>query len=101
MNLDLQRFYQSCDPSHTLILENPEERKYYIDFASVRGGKVIEALARTITRLSPDKPTCQLFTGHIGCGKSGSSVLVMPNYQFRVPPTHAYAILTPLQAAIA
>jgi len=34
-------------------------------------------------------------------GKSGSSVLVMPNYQFRVPPTHAYAILTPLQAAIA
>jgi len=32
---------------------------------------------------------------------SGSSVLVMPNYQFRVPPTHAYAILTPLQAAIA
>ncbi len=70
MNLDLQRFYQSCDPSHTLILENPEERKYYIDFASVRGGKVIEALARTIARLSPDKPTCQLFTGHIGCGKS-------------------------------
>jgi len=34
-------------------------------------------------------------------GNSGSSVLVMPNYQFRVPPTHAYAILTPLQAAIA
>ncbi|HEY9671753.1 MAG TPA: P-loop NTPase fold protein [Waterburya sp.] len=27
-------------------------------------------MGRTIARLSPDKPTCQLFTGHIGCGKS-------------------------------
>lgn len=68
--LDLQRFYDSCNPSRTLVLENPEDRQYYIDFASVRGGKVVEALERTITRLSPDKPTCQLFTGHIGCGKS-------------------------------
>ncbi|MEJ1937425.1 P-loop NTPase fold protein, partial [Nostoc sp. NIES-2111] len=45
-------------------------RKYYIDFSEVRGGKIIEELSRTITRLSPDEPTCQLFTGHIGCGKS-------------------------------
>jgi hypothetical protein len=36
----------------------------------VRGGKTIEELGRTITRLSPNEPTCQLFTGHIGCGKS-------------------------------
>ncbi len=70
MNLDLQRFFDSCNPSKTLALENPEERQYYIDFTSVRGGKVIEALGRTITRLAPNKPTCQLFTGHIGCGKS-------------------------------
>jgi hypothetical protein len=49
---------------------NSEERKYYIDFSSVRGGNIIKELGRTITRLSPDKPTCQLFTGHIGCGKS-------------------------------
>ena len=70
MILDLQRFYDSCNPSKILVLENPEDRQYYIDFASVRGGKVVEALERTITRLSPDKPTCQLFTGHIGCGKS-------------------------------
>lgn len=68
--LDLQRFYDSCDPSRILILENYEDRQYYIDFASVRGGKIIEILERTIVRLSPDKPTCQLFTGHIGCGKS-------------------------------
>jgi hypothetical protein len=47
-----------------------QARKYYIDFSSVRGGNIIKELGRTITRLSPDKPTCQLFTGHIGCGKS-------------------------------
>jgi len=51
-------------------MANPDDRRYYIDFASVRGGKIVEALERTITRLSPDEPTCQLFTGHIGCGKS-------------------------------
>ena len=49
---------------------NPGDRQYYIDFASVRGGKIIESLQRTITRISPNEPTCQLFTGHIGCGKS-------------------------------
>ncbi len=70
MELNLQRFFDACDPSRTLVIENAEDRQYYIDFASVRGGKVIEALKRTITRLSPYKPTCQLFTGHIGCGKS-------------------------------
>ena len=36
----------------------------------MRGGKIIESLQRTITRISPNEPTCQLFTGHIGCGKS-------------------------------
>jgi hypothetical protein len=70
LKLDLQRFFDSCNPSRTLILANPQDRQYYVDFASVRGSKVIEALGRTIARLSPDKPTCQLFTGHIGCGKS-------------------------------
>ena len=51
-------------------MENIEDRKYYIDFSSVRGGNIIKELGRTITRLSPDKHTCQLFTGHVGCGKS-------------------------------
>ncbi|MBD2744371.1 ATP-binding protein [Coleofasciculus sp. FACHB-1120] len=69
MKLDLQRFYQACNPS-PLNMGNTEERKYYIDFSSVRGGNIIRELGRTVTRLSPDKPTCQLFTGHIGCGKS-------------------------------
>jgi hypothetical protein len=70
MLLDLERFYQACNPSKPLMLENAADRLYYIDFASVRGGKIIEALLRTISKISPNTPTCQLFTGHLGCGKS-------------------------------
>jgi AAA ATPase domain len=69
-DLDLEKFYQACNPSRPLMMGNATERQYYIDFASVRGGKIIEALQRTITKISPESPTCQLFTGHIGCGKS-------------------------------
>jgi AAA ATPase domain len=70
MPLELERFYQACNPSRPLVMGNAVDRRYYIDFASVRGGKIIEALQRTITRIAPDSPTCQLFTGHLGCGKS-------------------------------
>ncbi|WP_353932416.1 P-loop NTPase fold protein [Okeanomitos corallinicola TIOX110] len=70
MLLDLERFYQACNPSKPLIMENAVDSLYYIDFASVRGGRIIEALLRTIARISPNTPTCQLFTGHLGCGKS-------------------------------
>jgi hypothetical protein len=52
------------------MIENVDDRMYYIDFTSVRGGKIIEALLRTIAKISPNIPTCQLFTGHLGCGKS-------------------------------
>ncbi len=69
MTLDLGKFYQACNPS-PLVMGNAQDRKYYIDFSSVRGGNIIRELGRTIRLLSPDKPTCQLFTGHIGCGKS-------------------------------
>ncbi|MGD1937588.1 MAG: P-loop NTPase fold protein [Cyanophyceae cyanobacterium] len=70
MPLDLSRFFKACNPAKTLDMSVPEDQKYYIDFAPVRGGKIIEELKRTIARISPDDPTCQLFTGHIGCGKS-------------------------------
>jgi hypothetical protein len=70
MKLHLPTFFRACNPAKTLVVGNPEDRQYYIDFSSVRGGRIIEALGRTIVRLSPDEPTCQLFTGHIGCGKS-------------------------------
>lgn len=68
--LHLPTFFKACNPAKTLVVGNPEDQQYYIDFSAVRGGRIIEALGRTIARLSPDEPTCQLFTGHIGCGKS-------------------------------
>ncbi|MGB7444461.1 MAG: ATP-binding protein [Coleofasciculaceae cyanobacterium] len=68
--LNLPRFYKACNPSKPLIVGDVTDQKYYIDFSSVRGNKIIESLQRTVTLISPDEPTCQLFTGHIGCGKS-------------------------------
>ena len=70
MTIDVREFFQVTDPSKTLNVENPEDQNYYIDFCSVRGGEIIRKLRNNITFLSPDKPTCALFTGHIGCGKS-------------------------------
>ena len=70
MKLDLERFYKACNPAKTLIFSRAEDLPYYIDFSSVRGGKIIEAVGRTISRISPDDPTSQLFTGHICFGKS-------------------------------
>ncbi|CAD5952593.1 hypothetical protein PCC9214_02651 [Planktothrix tepida] len=70
MELDLSRFFKASNPAETLDVERPEDQKYYIDFSPARGGKCMEQIARTITRLSPDRPTCQLFTGPVGSGKS-------------------------------
>lgn len=70
MVLDLHKFYQATNPSKTLAVEKAEDQKYYIDFSSVRGGRIIEKLRNKIALFSPDEPTCELFTGHIGCGKS-------------------------------
>ncbi|MDJ0705360.1 MAG: AAA family ATPase [Leptolyngbyaceae cyanobacterium MO_188.B28] len=70
MALDIFKFFQATNPSRTLAVENEEDQKYYIDFASVRGGQIIEKLRNKIAFFSSDEPTCELFTGHIGCGKS-------------------------------
>ncbi len=69
MTLDLSTFFKASNPTRTLDLSKEEDRKYYIDFSSVRGSNIINELKRAIM-LSGDEPTCQLFTGHIGCGKS-------------------------------
>ncbi|MEO0988788.1 MAG: ATP-binding protein [Cyanobacteria bacterium J06639_14] len=69
MTLDLGRFFRACNPSKTLNLTSPDDVKYYIDCADVRGSDLVRELKRTIT-FSGQEPTCQLFTGHIGCGKS-------------------------------
>jgi hypothetical protein len=70
MSIDLRKFFQATNPSKTLFVENSQDYKYYIDFSSVRGGKIIEELRDNISFFSPNEPTCMLFTGHIGCGKS-------------------------------
>jgi len=70
MAVDYKRFFKATDPSKTLLADSAEDRKYYIDFSTVRGGKVVEDLKDNISLFSDGQPTCQLFTGHIGCGKS-------------------------------
>ncbi|MDJ0701985.1 MAG: AAA family ATPase [Leptolyngbyaceae cyanobacterium MO_188.B28] len=69
MGFDLGRFFRACNPSKTLNLKSPNDEKFYIDFSKVRGSDLVRELKRTIT-FSGQEPTCQLFTGHIGCGKS-------------------------------
>ncbi len=34
MTVDLRKFFQACNLAKTLMVGNPEERKYYIDFSS-------------------------------------------------------------------
>lgn len=65
-----EQFYDVCNPTRTLDMGNPADQPYYIDFSPVRGSNIIRELERTITILAPSRPTCQLFSGHIGCGKS-------------------------------
>ena len=69
MTIALRPFSKACNPNKTLNTANLNDRKMYIDFSKVRGSNVIREMERTITLLSDD-PTCQLFTGHVGCGKS-------------------------------
>lgn len=70
MSLDLPQLYRVCNPSATLNLSESTGKNYYIDFSSVRSGNTIDELQANITLCSPETPTCQLFTGHIGCGKT-------------------------------
>jgi len=65
MSLDTRQFYQASNPSRPI-----QDPRYYINFSDVRGGDIVEELVRTIVDLSPDEPTTQLLTGHVGSGKS-------------------------------
>ncbi|MBE9179348.1 ATP-binding protein [Oculatella sp. LEGE 06141] len=65
----LEEFFKATNPNKTLVYASEQDRQYYIDFSEVRGGRAIEKLKRNIVS-QPDLPTCRLFTGHIGCGKS-------------------------------
>jgi len=69
MTIDTKDFFYACNPVETINYADPEQRKYYIDFSPVREGRGIEGMADNITWF-PEAFTCQLFSGHIGCGKS-------------------------------
>lgn len=56
----------ACNPSFALF---PQNEAYYVDLAEGRGEDVVKRLRRTIV-LSPNKPTFQLLSGHIGSGKT-------------------------------
>ncbi|TRU33044.1 MAG: ATP-binding protein [Microcystis aeruginosa Ma_MB_F_20061100_S20] len=68
MCLNIEKFYQNCDPKKPLNYGNTEDKSYYIDFASVRGVEVIQELKDSIEW--DENHTYQLFTGQIGCGKT-------------------------------
>lgn len=67
--MDIPRFFQACNPSRALTFQTLEDQQFYIDYSPVRGSNLIRELGRTIA-LSSSTPNCQLFTGHVGCGKS-------------------------------
>lgn len=69
MNLDFTRFYKACNPSKTLDLRDPQDLEYSIDVSAIRGRYAIANMKRTITCASGDRPTCQLFSAHLGCWK--------------------------------
>ena len=66
MDLNFYDFFDACDPNRTLVLSNPDDKRYYIDFASVRGGHLIEELERTIVlRARRKQPSCQLTSNNL------------------------------------
>ncbi|NEQ99143.1 MAG: AAA family ATPase [Cyanothece sp. SIO2G6] len=68
--IDIRQFFQATNPARILDFHKESDRAFYIDFSEVRGEPIIEEIKDRITFFEPDNPTCTLFTGHIGCGKS-------------------------------
>ncbi|MEO0458363.1 MAG: ATP-binding protein [Cyanobacteria bacterium P01_A01_bin.114] len=68
--LDVRQFFQTTNPARTLDPQKEDDRQLYIDFSEVRGEQIITEIKDLITFYEPENPTCTLFTGHIGCGKS-------------------------------
>ncbi|MEO1006754.1 MAG: ATP-binding protein, partial [Cyanobacteria bacterium J06638_38] len=79
MTTHLRDFFRACNPAKTLNCKDEQDRRYYIDFSKVRGAEIAEELTKTITWA--DGPTCQLFSGHIGCGKSTELLRLKANLE--------------------
>lgn len=58
--------FHACNPSFTICLQTED---YYVNLAATRGEDAVKRMRRAIA-LSPNKPTYQLLSGHIGSGKS-------------------------------
>ena len=76
---NLREFFRACNPAKTLNCKHEQDRKYYIDFSSVRGAEIVEELTQSISWA--EDPTCQLFSGHIGCGKSTELLRLKANLE--------------------
>lgn len=70
MTITPQEFYRATNPTKAIDPHDPKMAGYYIDFSAVRGGQIIEELRTAIAWSEPEEYRCELFTGHIGCGKS-------------------------------
>jgi hypothetical protein len=72
MAIEPKKFFQACNPNKTLILSNPDQQPYYIDFTPARSrqNSKIGLIDELYNIISYDQKSYQLFTGHIGCGKS-------------------------------
>ena len=68
--MDIRQFYRATNPNKTLDIKKDEDRQYYTNFSEVRGEEIVGKLKRPIIFPDPNEPSCTLFTGHIGCGKS-------------------------------
>ena len=77
---DLAQLYRACNPTKILNIDDPIDRKYYIDFSQIRGSEILRELGKHIQFMTPAS-TCQLFTGHIGCGKSTELLRLKANLQ--------------------
>jgi hypothetical protein len=69
MTVDIRAFYHNTNPGKTLNLALPEDQAFYIDFSALRDKELIAELHTGII-FAETESTCQLFTGHIDCGKS-------------------------------
>ncbi len=93
MGLDLEtirRIIERCDPQRPLAEDSP----LYIPLdrdPPVRGERAcIEVMRRTI--LSASGPTCQLFTGFPGTGKTTELRRLAASFQESPPPTSAHVL---------
>ena len=57
----------ACNPSFDIY--SSKDNNYYVNLTVAGGEDAVKRMRRAIA-LSPNKPTYQLLSGHIGCGKS-------------------------------